>query len=91
MYSAIEHSVNMALYKCCILLLLLFFLSSLSSWHQESGYVYLSPKYKQSHITLDKIIVDIIYVYITISHQRMKKKFEVNSKKVRETPTTHQM
>ena len=23
MYSAIEHSVNMALYKCCILLLLL--------------------------------------------------------------------
>ena len=26
MYSAIEHSVNMALYKCCILLFLFYYL-----------------------------------------------------------------
>ena len=31
MYSAIEHSVNMALYKCCILLLLLLFIVEASA------------------------------------------------------------
>ena len=69
MYSAIEHSVNMALYKCCI------FYANVKCVDHKSTFYHILSMFILSHVYYAYIMFLLLFIYYSFYYNNNNKAF----------------